>query len=217
MSFYFFLILFYYWGQEYTYIMAKDNFVESVLSFSPYTGSRDWTWVISQAFHPLDHLTGSLIGWFVCLWDGLNDLWNRALLYSLGWSGVLVLLFQPPKVLGLQVCGTMAGSNIIFEWRWSSQCLTSICSYMYIDGKEQYSVFSSNCIFIVDNIPKPDEGGFSEWEQPQTYQWTAHSVTLRASICLMHWVAWFETLCTNIWKNSFTKSQIFQIIAYSIL
>lgn len=115
MSFYFFLILFYYWRQEYTYTMAKDNFVESVLSFSPYTGSRDWTWVISQALHPLDHLTGPLIGWFVCLWDGLNDLWNRALLYSLGWSGVLVLLLQPPKVLGLQVCGTMAGSNIIFE------------------------------------------------------------------------------------------------------
>lgn len=28
---------------------------------------------------------------------------------------------------------------------------------------------------------------------------------------------YFEPLCTNIWKNSFTKSQNFQIIAYSIL
>lgn len=41
-------------------------------------------------------------------------------------------------------------------------------------------------------------------------------------VCLMHWMALFMhdfklQLETNIWKNSFTESQIFQRIAYCIL
>lgn len=70
MSFYFFLILFYYWRQEYTYIMAKDNFVESVLSFH-LAEYRDPTRVagLKQQAPPttLSHLAGPRLCTVYCM------------------------------------------------------------------------------------------------------------------------------------------------------